>query len=386
MSREIPKVVHISTVHPPLDTRIYYKECLSLAEEGFNTTLIISEHKDTEQINRELINVIEIKKVKNRFFRILKSNLEAFKVAKKLNADIYHLHDPELLLIGRLIKNKSNTVIFDVHEDYETSIRQKKYLKKPFNILFSKIYNFIEKILIKKLELCFAEKYYKEKYNRGIQILNYPLIKNLDIKQQSFSSNKSEVNLLYTGAISSDRGAYIHAELPNMDKNIKVKLVGICSNDTANQMYEITNDKSRLIIKGVNEFIPRNEIDDEYKKGHWLAGLALFPPTDHYMKKELTKFFEYMNVGIPIICSNFPHWIEFIEKYQCGITVDPFNEKEIIDAIHYLRDNPQKALQMGENGKMAVQNELNWNKEKEKLIDWYNNLIRKRNTVGGISK
>src|SRR5690625_6021755 len=59
---------------------------------------------------------------------------------------------------------------------------------------------------------------------------------------------------------------------------------------------------------------------------NWLAGIALFPPTEHYMKKELTKFFEYMNAGLPIICSHFPQWKTFIDKYNCGIAVDPYDE------------------------------------------------------------
>ena len=126
-----------------------------------------------------------------------------------------------------------------------------------------------------------------------------------------------------------------------------------------------------MIITGVNQYIPKSEIDNHYMNQEWLAGIALFPPTEHYKKKELTKFFEYMNAGIPIICSDFPVWKQFVEKYQCGIAVNPYNDEEIKKAIQFLRKNPQKAKEMGLNGQKAVRTELNWETQGEKLCDWY---------------
>ena len=33
------KICHISTVHKPFDTRIFYKECRSLVKEGYDVHL-----------------------------------------------------------------------------------------------------------------------------------------------------------------------------------------------------------------------------------------------------------------------------------------------------------------------------------------------------------
>src|SRR5690625_6232673 len=134
-------------------------------------------------------------------------------------------------------------------------------------------------------------------------------------------------------------------------------------------------NKDNIQIMGVDQFIVKEEMEKMYTIENWLAGIAVFPPTEHYMKKELTKFFEYMNVGLPIICSDFPLWKEFIEKHQCGIAVDPYNETEITEAIEYLRNNQDEAKMMGENGKRAVMAELNWNIEAQKLTDWYVALL-----------
>jgi glycosyltransferase involved in cell wall biosynthesis len=83
-----------------------------------------------------------------------------------------------------------------------------------------------------------------------------------------------------------------------------------------------------------------------------------------------------MNAGLPAICSDFPVWKNFIETYQCGIAVDPHNDEAIKAAITFLQENPEEAKQMGENGKKAVQEELNWGTEEQKLIAWYKELLQ----------
>lgn len=152
--------------------------------------------------------------------------------------------------------------------------------------------------------------------------------------------------------------------------------IGKCSTEFADEIYRIAKNQSdRIHIKGVNQYIPKEEIEQAYLDYNWLAGVAIFPETEHYMKKELTKFFEYMNAGIPIICSDFPVWKSFIDKYQCGITVDSHNDQEIKEALDYLRNHPDAAEQMGENGKKAVQEQLNWGTEEKKLITIYQRLL-----------
>jgi glycosyltransferase involved in cell wall biosynthesis len=365
------KVVHITTVHHPFDTRIYHKECKALKKAGFDVTLIAPE---TEGIEKSKVKIIPLKKFKNRILRMLMTTIRAYKEAKKLKANIYHFHDPELLPIAWLLKTKNNKVIYDIHEDYVTSILQKQYLSKPVRNLLAKIYILVEKIFSRRMELCLAEKYYLEKYPNGKVILNYPIVYLDNMKKKL--NNKKSLNLLYTGNVTLDRGALIHARLPLIDNNITVYYVGKCSKEIADKIYhESAGNSNRIVLKGIDRFVEREEIDDLYKNESWLAGLALFPPTDHYMKKELTKFFEYMSNEIPIICSNFPVWSRFIEKYKCGISVDPFDDKQILEAINFLKDNPEEAKKMGENGKKAVLNELNWAKEEEKLIEWYRELL-----------
>ena len=48
--------------------------------------------------------------------------------ALKLNADIYHIHDPELLKIVKPLKRKGKKVVYDVHEDLPRQILSKHWI------------------------------------------------------------------------------------------------------------------------------------------------------------------------------------------------------------------------------------------------------------------
>lgn len=365
------KVVHISTVHHPLDPRIYFKQCQSLQEAGYDVTLIAPEAE--QLITDSRVKTISINKPKSRIRRMLLSTMEAYKRARTLEADYYHIHDPELLPVAWLLKKKGNVVIYDIHEDYETSIMQKEYLPKLLRKVIASSYKLFETVFSSRLELCLAEKYYKEKYPRGTCILNYPVIDPVVLTQQRTGLSVDE--LIYTGNISEKRGALLQARLPRIHSNISVSFFGKCQKGLAESMYvEAGKGKERMIIEGIERYVPKQEIDEAYQSRQWLAGIALFPYDDHYMKKELTKFFEYMSYGLPIICSDFPVWRTFVETHQCGLAVNPTDEQAVYEAIEYVRTHPEEAKAMGENGKKAVVESLNWQKEQEKLIEWYDQL------------
>ncbi len=82
-----------------------------------------------------------------------------------------------------------------------------------------------------------------------------------------------------------------------------------------------------------------------------------------------------MASGLPVIGSNFPLWKLIIEDNKCGICVDPTDPKEIANAINYIKNNPEEAKAMGDNGKRLVKEKYNWGAEEKKLLEFYKELI-----------
>ncbi|NIK11820.1 glycosyltransferase involved in cell wall biosynthesis [Alkalibacillus almallahensis] len=363
----------MTTVHHPFDPRIYHKECKSLYESGYDVVLLAPSTGENEDI---LVPHVPIKHYSSKLKRMILGSIEVYKKAKKLKADVYHFHDPELIFVARLLKRRNNTVVYDVHEDFLTSLVKKDYLNKFVKKIIKYSFRSIEKIFTKGFEFILAEKYYQNIYPKGKWILNYPTVNQQYIEHQR-KDKPIEKRLLYTGNVDIQRGAQIHAKIPDLHSEIGVHFVGKCPLKFAEEIYRIAGDtKERIHITGINKFIEKEEIDRQYLSRNWLAGLAIFPPTDHYQKKELTKFFEYMNAGIPIICSNFSAWKEFVNKHQCGIAVDPYDDDEIRDTIDYLVSNPSKVHEMGLNGKKAVISELNWQSQANRLVELYDDWTK----------
>ena len=133
------KVCHITTVHSRYDTRIFLKECSSLTKL-YKVFLIVADGLGDEVKNNVHIYDI-VWSQSSRLKRARIDSRKAFKKAFKLNCDLYHFHDPELIKIGVKLKNLNYNVIYDVHEDLPKQIYGKHYLK---NWMKPAVSNFIK--------------------------------------------------------------------------------------------------------------------------------------------------------------------------------------------------------------------------------------------------
>ena len=135
-------IAHLTSVHPRFDTRIYYKMCTSLNQLG-EVYLLCADGKGNEI--RDNINIIDVGKTHLRLLRAWFSVNKIYKRALELNADIYHLHDPELIRIGLKLIKMGKKVIFDSHELAGDQILSKHYIPKFMRHIISRVYNFYEK-------------------------------------------------------------------------------------------------------------------------------------------------------------------------------------------------------------------------------------------------
>jgi hypothetical protein len=93
----------------------HQKECVSLVSAGYEVTLIVNDALPNEDKNGVKIKSLAIP-VKNRRERIKKVSKAAYLKALEESADLYHIHDPELLPIAVELKKKQKKVVFDSHE------------------------------------------------------------------------------------------------------------------------------------------------------------------------------------------------------------------------------------------------------------------------------
>lgn len=360
------RVCHMTSVHESTDTRIFLKECVSLAKSGYDTYLVAY----GKSYIRNNVRVIGVgRKEDNRIKRILKGARRIYEEALKIDADIYHFHDPELLPYGKKLKDKGKVVIYDSHEDVPRQILAKTWIFLPFRKLVSIVYERYEKTVAVKLDCVItATPHIKEIFKKaGINaydVKNYPVLDDICGKNEDYDSRDNYA--CYAGGLTEARG--IMSMIRAIDQcQGKLLLAGILDEEYKEKLKKLPGYAKTEFLG----FLDREDIEAVYNKSR--VGLAVLKRTPNHVNSLAIKLFEYMAAGIPVVCSNFPLWIEIIEKKGCGICVEPENIEEIENAIQYIFDHPQKAKEMGNKGKHLVKERYNWSVEEKKLLRIYEN-------------
>jgi glycosyltransferase involved in cell wall biosynthesis len=369
------KIVHMTSVHPPFDTRIFFRECKTLSEAGFDVVLIAG-HEKNETVDG--IRIRAISKSKGRLRRIPRTLKDIYRAAVEENGDVYHFHDPELIPVGLLLKFKGKAVIYDVHEDYPASLLTGRYWLKPgLRFAVSRLIALIETIgSIGFTRIIAATPHIARRFpaHKTIIVQNFPRILELAY-DATYGHQEREPIIAYVGVISSIRGVkemVMAFDLLPKELGAKLFMAGVFSPPSLEEEISKINGWERVTFLGMQT---REQVASLLGKSS--AGLVLFHPVPNHIDSQPNKIFEYMCASLPVIASNFPLWSKIVENNGCGILIDVFDITAIAKAIEWVLRHPQEAEQMGKLGKEAISTKYNWEFEAEKLSALYT-AIKKR--------
>lgn len=367
------RVCHISTVHFPNDDRIFYKECISLEVLGYEVFFIV---KNPEKEVIRNIRFLPLPDYKNRIFRMIRGSRKAYHVAKKTDAEVYHFHDPELIITGLKLKKLNKKVIYDVHENVFEQLESKKWLG-PFVRILQWLYLKFELMAVKKFDnIIVATDTIKENFNERYPdyrhkfklLRNYSILSLID-SVKPVSLNTEGKKLIYLGGLSKIRGIKeIICALQLMAEPPELILFG----KWENEIYRLECQSLQgwkyvryMGFKKLEEIYPYLKSSD--------IGLALLYPEKNYLRSLPVKAFEYMAMSKPMILSDFPYWKEIFGN--CAIFVNPFNPSDIAEKITELLQNQNLGRQLGLNGRNAVVENFSWESEAVKLAEIYSKLV-----------
>ena len=365
-------VAHLTSAHPRFDTRIFHKMCISLIASGYEVALVVADGKCDELVGD--VQIYDVGLFRGRSNRIFNAPARVLSKALALNADLYHLHDPELLPIGLKLKKAGKRVIFDSHEDVPTQMLSKPYLNQPMRWVIAQGLRIYESWACRQMDGVVAatpfirDKFLQENPNT-VDINNYPILGELatesrwDIKQHE---------VCYLGGISEIRGIVeVVDAMTKIGSSTRLNLAGCCRDERFERRLQDLPGWKYVNFLG---FVDRASVRKVL--GRSVAGLVTLHPVINYIDALPVKMFEYMSAGIPVIASDFPLWREIIAINDCGLLVDPLNPGAIAEAIDYLINHPKHAERMGINGRRAVENLYNWTHEGRKLLTFYDSILR----------
>jgi glycosyltransferase involved in cell wall biosynthesis len=361
------KVAHLTSVHTRYDTRIFKKQCISLAKNHI-VTLIVADGEGNERINN--INILDIGKKNNKVKRAIISTLKIFKLSKNLNQDLYHIHDPELMWVGFILKTLyKKKVIFDSHEDVPRDIKEKKWINKYLRNIMAFIYTLIEKILLKRYSaIVTSTDFIKDRMLKvnpnSFSIKNFPIIdKNRKFNPHKFSK---EIIFCYVGSISVQRGIFEMLELVSR-LDCKLHLAGTFT-DNETKFKAIEHDGWNKVI--YHGYVDKQKMEQIYIESS--CGLLLLHEIETFKTSLPVKLFEYMNFGLPILSSGNNDYNNIIKSAGCGFVADASLDS-IIEKSQLIISDANILKEMSINGLNHVSN-YSWSNEELKLRGIYQNI------------
>ena len=376
------KVCHLASKHKMNDMRIFEKECKSLAKGGFDVTLIgFGDQPKTETIDGVRCIVLYCP-IKNNLELLRKRNKLSLEAALQVDADIYHLHEPELLPIGMKLKRKGKIVIFDSHEYYGWQLRDNihkiKVIKTPASLMkvLGSLYMRYEKHVCMKIDgvvqVCTMNgvDYFDHRCRKTLFIRNLPSLSDYTRKTPIDYSQGPAVAMI--GGITKERGITQLIEAACQAK-AKLLLAGAFSPKTYETELKALPAYACVDYKG---FLDKNGMVALLEEAN--IGASTLLNVGQYDKIDTlpTKVYDYMSMQLPVVISNTDFAQKMNDKYHFAICVDPTNPEEIANAIRWIYEHPDQAYEMGNNGRKAIEEEFNWEKESDKLIGFYFALLQ----------
>jgi len=365
---------HISVVHRPWDTRIFYKECRALAQAGYETHLLIGGPANPTPVDGVHVHSLSDDPTRPLARKQWRRLARATRLALTLRPSIYHLHDPHLIPLGLGLKALGARVVYDRHEDFPAHARSKLAghpVRARSKALLWRTLEWIAARAFDGFVCASADLTTPLPAESTIVVGNYPL-RNLFRREPPPPADRDNT-IVYAGSITAIRSfnELIEAvELLPMDLPWRLQLMGAFRPATLIDRVRRSPAVARIDVLPWQPYPVMLEHLAQARAGV----ILLHPVPNHDDPSRSNKLFEYMAAGLPVVASTIPRWQEVVEGVGCGLAVDPRDPVAIASALERLLVDSDEAAAMGRRGRQAFLSTFNWDAEAARLLSLYERL------------
>ena len=341
------------------------KTCELLSETGYDVLLVGRKLKKSFSIQRNY---------RTKRFRLLfnkgilfytEYNIRLFLFLLFTKKDMLFSNDLDTLLPNYIIgKLQNKKLVFDSHELFSEipELVNKQRVKK--------VWLFLEKTIIPKLQNVITvsdsiKNHYHNLYGiSAIVIRNIPKIEHINQKNFEIDAEEKKV-ILYQGSVNIGRG--IELMIDTMALLDEYLFIVIGDGDILEQLKEKV---SNLSLHNKVKFLGK-KTPEELKELTPNATIGMSLEEDlglNYRYALPNKIFDYLHANVPVIVADLPEMRSLIKKHPIGEILIERTPKTLAKTIINMTNiSYEKELK-------TAKKELNWSKEKEKLISIFSKL------------
>lgn len=340
--------------------RAVHKQAYTLASDGHEVILLVKEKLVEDYLG---MRVVAAAAPFNSVYRPLLNLPALFRQARRLNGDIYVLRNPDTIPLAFALHAFGHKVIYDTQEDFSKRPLIRDSLPAWVRPPVARLITACERLLARVTSTVIITQAQQSITLGGRTLLqpNAPLTSGPileDALSMNVAKKDNEFLLIYVGAITRERGIFAMLELVkkiNRSRSCCLELLGWFSPETLKDEAMQHPGWRHVRYRGTvshAETLARIEQAD--------VGLAILDPIADYPTSSITKIYEYMLFGIPIIASNFPAWIVSTPTGPPGFYVDPTSIDEIFEAGRRLASDDALCARMAASGRQYIETEFSW--------------------------
>lgn len=342
--------------------------CNTLARDGYAITLVGRRLPGSRPLHQHIYQQKRLycffKKGK-LFYAEFNIRLFLFLLFKKMNAICAIDLDTIVpcLSISRIKKIKR---IYDAHELFT---EMKEVISRP---RIHKTWLQVEKKTVPKFKHGYTvSEGIAEEFNRRYSV-HYQVVRNLPELKPILQKERNRTTIIYQGAVNEGRG--FEKLIPAM-KWIHGKLIICGEGNFMNQLKELIRKNAvheKVVLMGM---LPPDKLWEEACRSY----IGIHVPEKEGLNQLLAlpnKFFDYIHAGLPQVTVNYPEYKKINDQFKIAVLLDDISPESIAESVNNLMENDVLYNELQQNC-LVAREELNWDQEKKKLIDFYQSVFEK---------
>ncbi|MEP5365034.1 MAG: glycosyltransferase family 4 protein [Reichenbachiella sp.] len=306
-------------------------------------------------------------------------------ILKEVEVDVIHVHDIQIYRAAKWANVDGIPLVLDLHENRPEIMKSYSHVQSLMGRLLispnrwkKHEYRAIREVYYLIVVTEEAKTYYVDELDvsadKIISLPNsvrYEFYSKEDLQIDILNKFRDNYVILYVGDTGIRRGLLtaIEAVYELKEKITNIKLVIVGSNKSDGILKERVDElllEDYISFEGWQNF----ETFPAYIASSHICISPLYRNI-HHDTTYANKIFQYMSMGKPVIVSDCPAQAHVIEKAKSGIVFEAENTVQLAEAILELNQNPDRAKEMGENGKVFVSEDFSWEKTSKSFVNLY---------------